>query len=67
MFSEFKCGCIMSAHQGLVRVCEDHTPEKSKAPSGGEGRLYNPAGFKLPKVIKRYPANGMMVRNWTGR
>lgn len=67
MFSEFKCGCIMSAFQGLVRVCADHAPEKSKAPTGDEGRLCNPAGVKLPKVIKRYPANGQTVRNWTGR
>lgn len=75
MFSEFKCGCIMSAFQGLVRVCEDHAPEKAKAPSGKEGRLYGavnslyavPIGVKLPKVVKCYPANGFMPRAWNGR
>jgi hypothetical protein len=67
MFREFECGCMHSHVQGLVRVCETHRPHKSKVARGIEGSLMSLPLGKLPKVIKRYPANGSMPSVWTGR
>ena len=61
MFTEFKCGCIFSVYQGRVRVCPTHPNGPGQA--DGTGGALPP---KLPKVIRRYPANGIEVLAWNG-
>lgn len=60
MFTEFKCGCIDSAHVGRVRICEPHRPEKADG-SGNSFSYPTKAG-----VRRRYPAFGVMRGPWSG-
>jgi hypothetical protein len=53
VFTEFKCRCISSAAQGFVRLCEIHHKDRD-------------AEIPHNKVVRRYPANGMMVLAWNG-
>lgn len=66
MFREFECGCIFSVNQGRVRTCSTHKPAVTSPAAGREGNLMTFPG-KMTKVVKRYPTNGIMVANWTGR
>ncbi len=61
MFEEYRCGCIVSAFQGRVRICSTHRPERAT----GDGALA--AAWTLRVVVRRYPANGESVPGWTGR
>lgn len=61
MFREFPCGCIVSEHQGRVRVCGVHRPER------GDGIGGLSTSGELRGRVKYYPANGEAVAGWTGR
>lgn len=61
MFEEFCCGCIVSAAQGRVRICQVHRLERAT----GDGAWTST--WTLRGVKRRYPANGQMPEGWTGR
>lgn len=63
MFTEFNCGCIISARTGQVRICNSH-PVKA-----GIKALVSVIKGKSDdfKITRRYPAYGRMVNNWSGK
>ena len=60
MFDQYDCGCVMSRLQGRVRVCVSH---RSHVDDGGNLVRTYPTG----NVVKRFPANGEMPSEWTGK